>query len=135
MLTDIFDLHEYEQDVETFRKYFAGFPEDFFDHLNHRQTYQKGQPMFLSEYGGIRWTEDKSGWGYGQGPATEEEFLQRLQGLTDVLLDNPNIFGYCYTQLTDVEQEQNGLYTYHRKAKFPPEVIARILGRKAAIEE
>ncbi len=135
VMTDIFDLHEYEQDVETFRKYFANFPEDFFDHLNHRQTYQKGQPMFLSEYGGIRWTKDQSGWGYGQGPATEEEFLARLKGLTDVLLDNPYIFGYCYTQLTDVEQEQNGLYTYHREAKFPPEVIAKILGRKAAIED
>ncbi len=134
VMTDIFDLHEYEQDVETFRKYFAGFPEDFHDRLKDRQTYRKGQPMFLSEYGGIRWSEDREGWGYGQGPASEEEFLTRLKGLTDVLLDNPFIFGYCYTQLTDVEQEQNGLYTYHREAKFPAEVIRAILGRKAAIE-
>ena len=135
VLTDIFDLHEYEQDVELFKKYFANFPEDFHDRLKDRQTYRKGQPLFLSEYGGIRWTADQSGWGYGQGPATEAEFLARLKGLTDVLLDNPNMFGFCYTQLTDVEQEQNGLYTYHRECKFPPETIRAIFGRKAAIEE
>ena len=45
------------------------------------------------------------------------------------------MFGLCYTQLTDVEQEQNGLYTYDRQPKFPPEKIAAIFARKAAIEE
>ena len=66
---------------------------------------------------------------------TKEEFLERLKGLTDTLLDNPSMFGLCYTQLTDVEQEQNGLYTYDRKPKFPPEVIHKIFSRKAAIED
>ena len=92
-------------------------------------------PFFISEYGGIRWTDDASGWGYGNAPKTEEEFLQRLEGLTDVLLDNPYMFAYCYTQLTDIEQEQNGLYTYDRVPKFPPEQIHRILSKKAAIED
>ena len=50
------------------------------------------------------------------------------------LLNNPEHMGFCYTQLTDVEQEQNGLYTYERVAKFPPEVIAEINRRPAAIE-
>ena len=45
------------------------------------------------------------------------------------------MFGFCYTQLTDVEQEQNGLYTYNRKAKFDPEIIKEIVSRKAAIED
>ena len=65
----------------------------------------------------------------------KEEFIARLKGLTDALLDNPKIFGFCYTQLTNVEQEQNGLYTYDRKPKFPPEVIRPIFSRKAAIED
>ena len=52
-----------------------------------------------------------------------------------MLLDDPRIFGLCYTQLTDVEQEQNGLYTYDRRPKFPPEIIAPIFSRKAAIED
>ena len=43
--------------------------------------------------------------------------------------------GLCYTQLTDVEQERNGLYTYNREPKFPPRVLRPILARKAAIED
>ena len=55
--------------------------------------------------------------------------------MRDVLLDNPKMFGFCYTQLYDVEQEMNGLYTYSRKRKFDMEIIRRINSRKAAIEE
>jgi hypothetical protein len=91
--------------------------------------------MFVSEYGGIAWTEDQAGWGYGNAPKTREEFLTRLKGLTDALLDNPCMFAYCYTQLTDVEQEQNGLYTYDRKPKFDPAIIHAIFAKKAAIED
>ena len=78
---------------------------------------------------------NKDSWGYGDGPRTEEEFLARYKGLTDVLLDNPKMFGFCYTQLYDVEQEMNGLYTYNRKPKFDMEIIRKINSRKAAIEE
>jgi hypothetical protein len=53
----------------------------------------------------------------------------------DVFLDHPRICGLCYTQLTDIEQEQNGLYTYDRTPKFPPEKIHAIFARKAKIEE
>ena len=87
---------------------------------------------------GIKWDVEgvnKDSWGYGDGPRTEEEFLARYKGLTDVLLDNPKMFGFCYTQLYDVEQEMNGLYTYGRKPKFDMEIIRRINSRKAAIEE
>ena len=52
-----------------------------------------------------------------------------------MLLDNPKMFGFCYTQLYDVEQEMNGLYTYNRKPKFDMEIIRKINSRKAAIEE
>ncbi|HAY14666.1 MAG TPA: beta-galactosidase, partial [Armatimonadetes bacterium] len=56
--------------------------------------------------------------GYGNPPKTQEEYFTRLRGLTLALLDNPNHFGFVYTQLTDVEQEKNGVYTYDRKPKF-----------------
>lgn len=137
VLTDIFDVHDYEQNVEKFAKSYDCFSETgtFYDRFANRQLYSKGMPMFVSEYGGIRWTEDSAGWGYGDAPTTSEEFLERLKGLTDVLLDNPCMFGFCYTQLTDVEQEQNGLYTYDRKPKFEPEKIHPIFARKAAIEK
>ena len=138
VVTDVFDLHDYTQDPAAFAAHYARLdkeglldgPQLFPD----RQHYE-GQPFFLSEYGGIRWTDDESGWGYGNAPASPEEFLARLKGLTDALLDNPRVTGLCYTQLTDVEQEQNGLYTYDRKPKFPPEVIHEIFARKAAIED
>ena len=74
-------------------------------------------------------------WGYGQAPQSEEEFVARYKGLTDVLLDNPCMFGFCYTQLYDVEQEINGLYTYERVPKFDMKIFKEINSRKAAIED
>ena len=93
--------------------------------------------MFVSEYGGIKWVigEDPAAWGYGVSVKSEEEFLTRLEGLTDVLLENKDIFAYCYTQLTDVMQECNGIYTFSRKAKFDAERLYAINTKKAAIEE
>ena len=104
---------------------------DRFDKIQH----YAGEPTFVSEYGGIGWSEDKNSWGYGTNPKTPEEFIERFKGLTDALLDNSRMFALCYTQLTDVEQEQNGLYTYTREPKFDPAVIRAILSRKAAIED
>ena len=135
-------MHDYEQDPEKFRDNYTamldGVVKDTIWNikpLRDRQKYNGRDPFFVSEYGGIAWSADESGWGYGEGPKTEEEFLDRLKGLTDVLLDNPYMFGFCYTQLTNVEQEQNGLYTFDRKPKFDPKLIYKIFARKAAIEE
>ena len=137
VITDIFDVHNYEQDPEQFAAFYERLPKDgtFRDQLGDRQHYRTGQPTFVSEYGGIRWTDEEAGWGYGNAPKTREEFLSRLKGLTDALLDDPCMLGLCYTQLTDVEQEQNGLYTYDRRPKFPPETIYPIFARRAAIED
>ncbi len=137
--TDIYDVHDYNQEPGEVREHYAYLHEGRYTEENGsvrgRQNYDNVLPFFVSEYGGIRWAEDKTGWGYGRGPESEEEFLARLKGLTDVFLDNPYIFAFCYTQLTDVEQEQNGLYTYGRKPKFPPETISQIFSRKAAVED
>ena len=137
-ITDIFDTHEYEQDVAVFESYYGRDSETKGLRATYpqRQQYTPGQPYFVSEYGGTRWSSQKdNAWGYGNAPKTEEEYLTRIKGLTDVLLDNPNHFGFCYTQLYDVEQEQNGVYTYAREEKFPAEVLRAIFGRKAAIED
>lgn len=138
VITDIFDVHDYEQDVEKFRKNNDQLKNEgtLCDLIgNGRQKYTVGQPTFVSEYGGILWSNDESSWGYGNAPKTEQEFFDRLKGLTDILMDNPKMFGLCYTQLIDVEQEQNGFYTFDRKAKFLPEKVFTIFKRKAAIEE
>ena len=140
--TDVHDIHDYEQDPETFKSFYAemdkGIARDQLWRLNrHRQVYKTELPVFMSEYGGIRWVmdEENAGWGYGASVLSEDEFFARLEGLTDALLENPHFFGFCYTQLTDVEQEQNGLLTYDRRFKFPAEKYARIFGKKSVIEE
>jgi hypothetical protein len=140
VVTDIYDLHDYEQSPEKFKAFYAGFAAggELADSHSDRQTPVKGVPVFISEYGGIKWDEDggnEKSWGYGNAPKTKEEFLARYRGLTDSLLDNPRMCGFCYTQLYDVEQEVNGLYTYARKPKFDMDILRRINSRKAAIEE
>ncbi len=138
--TDIYDLHDYEQDPEVFAGHYESFAKGGALRDNHaaRQTPVPGIPAFISEYGGIKWDvegSNEASWGYGDGPKTEGEFIARYKGLTDALLDNPHMFGFCYTQLYDVEQETNGLYTYGRKPKFDMETFRKINGRRAAIEE
>lgn len=138
VITDIFDVHDYEQDVEKFTENYNKLMSEgtLFDRHYPRQKYN-GEPTFVSEYGGIRWSidqNDRNAWGYGDAPQNKYEFIERYQGLTDALLDNDMMFGFCYTQLYDIEQEQNGLYTYTRKAKFEPSIFKGINSRKAKIE-
>lgn len=140
VVTDIYDLHNYEQNVEKFKEYYEEFKTGgtFRDDLSHRQQYTKGLPVFISEYGGIKWdpsTSYEGGWGYGEAPKTEEEWYNRYEGLTTAILDNPKIFAFCYTQLYDIEQEVNGLYYYNREPKFDISAIKAINTKKAAIEE
>jgi len=80
--------------------------------------------------------ERKKDWSYGAACTGFEEFYERYEGLTHALLDCPYMMGFCYTQLTDVEQEKNGLYTYEgRKPKFDMAIISKINKKKAAIED
>ena len=60
---------------------------------------------------------------------TREAFLGRLDGLIKAIRENPAWAGYCYTQLTDVEQEINGLMTYDRKPKVEPEAFKKIFAQ------
>ena len=141
--TDIYDVHDYDQNPVTFKEHYDAIMEtgELYERFSNRQQYPGG-PCFFSEYGGIRFygtlsdTNDRQvSWGYGDTPASEEEFKARFKGLADAQLDNHCFFGLCYTQLTDVEQEQNGLYTYERKPKFDPAWVHSVLSRKAAIED
>ncbi len=140
--TDIFDVHDYEQDPELFASYYAKLADGILEDQIYRNPSQKNKqqyngtdPTFVSEYGGIQWSDQEGSWGYGNAPKTEVEFIARYEGLTNALLDNPYMLGFCYTQLYDVEQEQNGLMTYERKFKFDPEIFRKINSRQAAIEK
>lgn len=76
----------------------------------------KGQPVMLTEFGGISYAAD-GGWGYNEKVKTEEEFLERFGSLTKAIRKIPYMTGYCFTQFTDVENEQNGLVTINREPK------------------
>lgn len=142
--TDIYDVHEYCQNGGGLHYRYDGIKDGVMtEHPWHEnQIPYTGGPVFLSEYGGIAWfakcdedNDPKKAWGYGNGPKTEEEFIARFTELTEALMENPGLMGLCYTQLTDVEQEQNGLYTYDRIPKFDPEIFKKVLSKKAAIED
>ena len=72
--------------------------------------------------------------GVWQPPDSIEEVYRRIEGLTAVLISHPHIAGYCYTQLTDIEQEQNGIYTYDRRPKFDATRLRTAFAAPAAIE-
>ncbi len=141
--TEIYDVHDYDQNPATFEARYAPLVTgdgDTFKNVAASSAsgeWKAGQPYMVSEYGGIWWNpgqESPGGWGYGDWPRSSEEFLARYRGLTEALLNNPMMCGFCYTQLTDVEQEVNGLMTYDRQPKFDMAIFKAINSQPAAIE-
>ena len=140
VVTDIYDVHDYEQDPAKFHDHFTALVTGEGSPFIHNPRHEKyeGQPYFVSEFGGTYWNIDEdpsAAWGYGQAPKTIEEFYERFEGLINVLLDNPKICAFCYTQLTDVYQEKNGIFAFDRRSKFDLEKLHKIMSRKAAIEK
>ncbi|GAA1848988.1 glycoside hydrolase family 2 protein [Microlunatus capsulatus] len=147
--TDIWDSHNYEQDPAAFAEQVGGLAEgrgytNVHDGATISQPH-RGQPYFVSEFGGIWWNAEmaaadavqlgrETSWGYGQRVGDEEAFYVRFAGLVDALLDDPGMFGYCYTQLTDTFQEQNGIYDERRRPKFDTPRLHAVQTRAAAYE-
>jgi beta-galactosidase/beta-glucuronidase len=139
--SDIYDSHDYDQNPQTLAARHASLHEGRAwtnDTTLHGSIPWNGQPYFVSEFGGIWWNPHAKfgdgSWGYGDRPKSLEEFYRRFEQLCAVLLDHPRMFGYCYTQLTDVYQEQNGIYYFSRKKKFSMRRIRAAQQRPAAIE-
>ena len=133
--SDILTLHDYEQDGEklharynSLKKITEGSSENE-QPLPYAAGYAyRGQPVIISEFGGTAYVcDEKRGWGYGNGVGGDEEFLSRFEGLIRAI-DSLNISGFCYTQITDVEHEVNGLLYEDRTPKVP---IAEIAKRNA----
>jgi beta-galactosidase/beta-glucuronidase len=150
--TDVYDSHDYIGESD-FAEGIANFearhvsmaedkvfinPHDGDPHsANKWSVPYRGQPYFVSEFGGFKWSIDKvsESWGYGSAPTSLDDFYHRFEAVCKILLDNPYMFGYCYTQLTDVFPEENGIYAFDRRTKFDMERIKQIQLRAAAIEE
>ncbi|MGN1095102.1 MAG: glycoside hydrolase family 2 protein, partial [Eubacteriales bacterium] len=138
VITDIYDIHDYCQDPDSFKTRYDKFEDgEVFEKHTERQTYT-GEPFMLSEYGGIKWPPKDEGWGYGDAPVTLDEFVTRYTTFSTSLLKNPRICGLCYTQLYDVEQEVNGIYYYNRTPKFDDatmDILRDSMTQDAAIEK
>ncbi len=130
--TDIVDIHNYTQEAADFgRVPFKPLKVDRIELDDHKAMVDgveyEGQPVIVSEYGGIGMKSprpDKKG--YRKHAKTNREFLKRYRALTEAILANKALSGFCYTQLCDVERDTNGLLTCDRKPKVKPETIAKI---------
>ncbi|HEX2521812.1 MAG TPA: glycoside hydrolase family 2 TIM barrel-domain containing protein, partial [Terriglobia bacterium] len=134
--TDLFTLHDYARTgTDMAAKYKiletdpVRVPRNGREALAFGYKYN-GTPFMMTEFGGIAYRVGtplaENEWGYSGIEPTKEKMLDRLRGLVKALRANTAFSGYCYTQLTDVEQEINGLMTYDRKPKASPEEFAEI---------
>ncbi len=134
-VSDIITLHDYTAEGAGMKKRYLQQMNQILEENASYNTERKafavgygyqGQPVMMSEFGGIAFDNDDSGWGYGNKVSTEAEFLRRFEGLTKAVKEIPYFCGYCYTQATDVQQEINGLMDMDRNFKVAPEKVAAI---------
>jgi hypothetical protein len=135
---DIWGIHDYALDGAQLRERY-GTHEAVEQALQGRPQHQRAvldesprgdRPVVLSEFGGISY-EPKPGepwFGYGS-VASEDEMLSKYEELLSAVLDSPALAGFCYTQLTDTEQETNGLLRADRTSKLDPEIVRAITSR------
>lgn len=136
-VSDILTLHDYEESGEVFARRYQDLtalldnqaPFNLFKYAMAKGYHYKGQPVVISEYGGIAFT-DKEGWGYGRQVNSEEAFLERFDRITAAIQNHPGIVGFCYTQVSDVQQEVNGLFTPERQPKVGLDSLRKINERR-----
>ena len=132
-ISDIITIHDYVQEGNLLS---LTYNEKISEVLNNKREFNnhylfangyeyKGQPIIISEYGGTSIKSEK-GWGYGEQAKDENDFIKKFEELTLAIQKMPMITGYCYTQLTDVQQEVNGLMDEDRKYKIDPSIIKNI---------
>ena len=136
-MTDVFAVHNYARTGDLLYEIYkelgkpgAPLPHSGRGALIAGYSYN-GSPFALTEFGGIAFIPPghqvpKEAWGYSGVEKTAEAALERLRGLYAAIAKIPAFAGLCYTQITDVEQEINGLITYDRKPKFDVKVVREI---------
>jgi len=129
--SDLLTVHDYDPRKESLKARYAS-PESFLPttpghRLLHAPGFRyEGEPLLVTEFGGIAFKKSEwEGWGYS-GANSDEDFISRYEAVISAMLESPLVQGFCYTQLTDVEQEINGLLTYDRQPKVSLETIRAI---------
>lgn len=131
--TDLCAIHDYEASGTRFARKASDQSKALSTKLDWRSIYavgshHRGEPVLVTEWGGIAFSGGrKDGWGYNGTVETEEAFLERFESMIQAFHDTSYLVGHCYTQLTDVQQEINGLLTPDRKPKVDAEKVKRIL--------
>lgn len=133
--SDILGIHDYDiKNAEEFSVKYNGnydgmYPQGWALFADGHKY--KGQPVLLTEFGGIAFVSEQKGeaWGYGNGAKNAEELLERLEQLINGIAQT-EFQGYCYTQLTDVQQEVNGLLYADRIPKVDLNNLKNIFGNK-----
>lgn len=141
-LTDILTIHDYNSDEYSIRESYKDIMEAANgspSKTSNRHTYNRGYaytggPLMISEFGGVAYntqeTEEKEAWGYGERIVGKEAVLSKIKALHEAVMDIEGCCGFCYTQLSDVEQEINGLLDHEHNYKFDPKEIREILQYK-----
>ena len=90
-----------------------------------------GQPVLFTEFGGIAMQKNATNgnWGYNRGAENDEEYYSRLENLMKGIYET-EFQGYCFTQLTDVQQEVNGLLDEYHKPKLDVERLKKLFENK-----
>ena len=139
--TDIWSVHDYERDPATLIKNhtFEAGKEPYRNKADKKFLAKyDGQPYMIDEFGGLPWikeSERDTSWGYGGNIDSMEDFYSILEKEIDAIAACKHIVGYCYTQITDVEQEKNGIYYYDRGKKFDTERLKAIFAKIPSIIE
>ena len=124
-LSDLCTVHDYEPPAvlaQRYRSLDSALQVGANGHSAFDTGYgYRGQPFLVTEFGGLR-VAGPGGWGWLE-VKDQDEFLRVYRGLIEGLMAAGPVQGFCYTQLTDVEQEQNGLLTVDRVPKIDPELI------------
>lgn len=134
--TDIIGIHDYHAEGSHFGQTYSEEKMKEPEKINavgrrlFSEEYQyEGKSVFIvSEYGGIAMetSVNEGNWGYGKAEAGKEALLNRYRDVTSAIMKNRKICGYCYTQLTDVYQEVNGIMDMRRIPKVEPEELYKI---------
>jgi beta-galactosidase/beta-glucuronidase len=134
--SDVWGIHDYALDGNTIVERY-GTPEAVEETLANVQPHyrtivlpdyhRKGEPIMLTECGGIGYKPAAGEKWFGYGTVKDTEgYLAKYQELIGAILSCPTIAGFCYTQLTDTEQETNGLLTEDRQPKLNLDAVNAI---------
>lgn len=139
--TDVLAVHDYNSNFNLLKKAWNNKEEAILKppsltsmRQNFAENYKyDNQPIIISEFGGIACANEnefKDSWGYGNRPKSKDEAFERFKNLIETVMNIEYLSGFCYTQLTDVEQEINGLLDYKHMSKFDIKLIKEILDSK-----